>query len=360
MKVKRMKIATLAFALSFAFAFQAGAGVKLQALQAVCDEIAAELKGVKALDGKTVAVLPIAGDRSDTFADMLRIAVTKAGKNCVTGKEDPLFDEIVKEITWDARKSDILDEATVSRFGKLKSAQTILTGRVLLSGDERCVFVECELHATEIETKRHVWGDQFVKRIYQPGVKGVKGLSEIPVEVRKVLQEKLTAKLVQSINEQQKLKGFKTVAFLPLAGDIDAYVANIVRDAVVKTALTPKNLDIRTLAEARLILRDKKLEADGLLYGALRDISFDTYTEGRKSGMTVNVEIQACIEKAGSNEQVWSDTLLVSESSESDLAGLEGLLADYPFLPMAALAVLGALFLLIVLKKILGAATRVR
>jgi cytochrome c biogenesis protein ResB len=31
-----------------------------------------------------------------------------------------------------------------------------------------------------------------------------------------------------------------------------------------------------------------------------------------------------------------------------------------PFLPMAALAVLGALFLLIVLKKILGAATRVR
>ena len=98
MKFNRMKIATLAAALSFACAFQAGAGVKLQALQAVCDEIAAELKSVKALDGKTVAVLPIVGDRSDTFADMLRIAVTKAGKNCVTGKEDPLFDEIVKEI----------------------------------------------------------------------------------------------------------------------------------------------------------------------------------------------------------------------------------------------------------------------
>ena len=150
------------------------------------------------------------------------------------------------------------------------------------------------------------------------------------------------------------------MAFLPVAGDLDGYVANIVRDAVVKTALTPKNLDIRTLGEARFALRDRKLVADGLLYGALRDISFKHYENGRTSGSTIHVEIQACIEKAGTNEQVWSDTILVSENMEKKLEGVKGFLADYPFIPKAALILLSLLVLLLIVLKFLKATTRVR
>lgn len=360
MSIRKIKALVSVLAVTAAFALQAFNGTEHQAVQALNDEIVTELKNVKAFDGKTVAVLPIAGDVKDIFAGMVRISFTKAGKKCVTGKDDPVLNEIIKEITWDAYKSDMLDEKTISKFGKLKSAQIIVTGRINIYSDNRCVFVTSELHATDIETKSHLWGDQFVKRYYLPGAKPVNGISEIPVEVRKVLQDKLSAEIVKSINAQKKLKGFKTVAYLPLAGDIDKYVANIIRDAVVKTELTPKNLDINTIGEARLILRDKKLVADGLLYGALRDISFETYEEGRKSGSKINVEIQACIEKAGTNEQVWSDTILVSENVEKELTGIAGLLADYPFLPKAALIFLGVLIAAALIRKFLNAATRVR
>ena len=335
-----MKTAVSVLAMTAALALKALDGAAYQALQAINDDVVSELSGVKALDGKTIAVLPIASDESGLFGDMLRISLTKAGKKCVTGKEDPVFAEIVKEITWDAYKSDILDEKTVSKFGKLKSAQVIITGRIYLSQDERCVFAETELHATDIETKRHVWGNQFATRYYMPGTKPVKGISEIPVEVRKVIQEKLTAEIIRSIGGQKKLEGFKTVAFLPLAADLDAYVG--------------------TLAEARIALRDKKLVADGLLYGALRDISFEKRGKGLKSGSKINVEIQVCIEKAGTNEQVWSDTLLVSEKVENEIDSIEALLDEYPFLPKALLALLGALVVLVAVRKFLNAATRVR
>lgn len=360
MNISKVKVAVCAAAMSAVFAVQAFEGVEYQALQAMNDDIVAALNAENRFNGKTLAVLPVAGDSGNVFGDMLRISFTKAGKKCVTGKDDPVLDEIIKEITWDAYKSDILDEKTISRFGKLKSAQVIITARVSLFKDDRCVFAESEIHATDIETKEHIWGDQFAIRYYLPGAKPVNGLSEIPVEVRKVLQEKLTAGIVKSINGQQKLKGFKTVAFLPLAGDFDGYVANIIRDAVVKTSLTPKNLDIRTLAEARIALRDKKLAADGLLYGALRGISLETYEKGSKSGYTVNAEIQACIEKAGSNEQVWSDTILVTEQVESKIEGVDGLIADYPWLPLAAAVACGVLVLLFLFRKFLKAATRVR
>lgn len=360
MNIRYVKTAVSVFAMSAMLALSAFESTAYQALQAVNDDIVAALGKVKAFDGRTVAVLPVAGDVNNGFGNMLRISFTKAGMKCVTGKDDPVLDEIVKEITWDARKSDMLDEKTISRFGKLKSAQIIVTGRVYVSKDDRCVFAETELHATDIETKRHLWGDRFVTRYYLPGVKTVQGLSEIPVEVRKVIQEKLTAEIVRSIGGQKKLKGFDTVAFLPLAGDLDGYVANIIRDAVVKTALTPRNLDIRTLAEARLALNDKKFVADGLLYGALRDISLESEEKGRKTVSKINVEIQACIEKAGTNEQVWSDTILVSEEIEKELEGLEAVLADYPFLPEALLVLLGVLVVLVIVRKFLSAATRVR
>lgn len=360
MNISTLKIGVATLVMTVAFGALAFDETGRQAMQAMTDDIVAELKGVGALDGKTIAALPIAGDQNDAFGGLLRIAVTKAGKQCVTSKDDPLFGEILREVAWNADKTDMLDASTVGKFGKLKSAQIILSGRIRVVGDNRQAFVEAELHATDIKTKQHVWGGRFAQRYYLPGSSPVKGVSEIPVEVRKVLQDKLTARIVESIGAQSKLKGFKTVAFLPLAGDVDGYVANIVRDAVVKTALTPKNLDIRTLAEARIALRDQKLAADGLLYGAVRDISFVGYEAGSKSGTTINVEIQACIEKAGTNEQAWSDTILVSESVESQLTGAEGFLADHPSVPKAVMILLGVLVLLFVIGRFVKATTRVR
>ena len=126
--------------------------------------------------GKSVALLPVAGPLGeDWMAGLLQNALTAAGKTCVVAKHDPAFAAILKELEWDARKEDILDSKTIDRFGSLKSAQILLSAVVTVAqktakDDEvRCVFVELELHAIEIATKKHLWGGVFAKRRYLPG-----------------------------------------------------------------------------------------------------------------------------------------------------------------------------------------------
>ena len=124
------------------------------------DKVASALGTSAIPKDKPVAILPLPGDTDGMLANRLKIALTKAGLNCVEGKEDPMWDAILKEIEWDARKGDILDAATLDKFGRLKSAKTLLYGfaRIWTFGGV-AAWAEAELHATSIETKQHVWGE---------------------------------------------------------------------------------------------------------------------------------------------------------------------------------------------------------
>ena len=159
----------------------------------------------------------------------------------------------------------------------------------------------------------------------------VEGLIELPVELRDVVRGKFRDGIVSSIKGAAKLSGGKKVAFLPLAGDTANYVSDIVRDAIARTDLSAVNLDVTTLGEARLALRDQPGQADGLLYGSVRDMSIirkDTAPHDMR--YTIVVEMQACIERAATREQLWSDTISVTEEYVPDVGWWDVICAYCP------------------------------
>lgn len=334
-------------------------------------EAEAGLRTAPIPSGAAVALLPVAGTLGEEWmAGLLQNAVTAAGKTCVVAKHDPVFAAILSEMEWDARKADILDPATIDGFGALKSAQILLSANVTVAqkasdaGVARCVFVEIELHAVEIATKRHLWGGVFAKRRYLPGG-GTESVdvSEIPLRLREAMQDRLRSRIAESISASRKLDGVRTVTVLPMAADTGAYVGGLVRDAVSRTKLTPKNLDVRTLAEARHAVRDSDA-SDAVMYGSLRDLSVSRDAEDPVSEVrTYNCEVQLCIESARTREQLWSETFLVTEKETKDgwwyaLTRYFPSLRSRPWLliliPLAGLAAM------LVLLKILRAMVRVR
>ena len=337
-----------------------------QAVQGAVQDAEVAMKSASALAaGKPIAILPVKGDSDGWIAGQLKIALTRAGKTCVEGKEDPMWGAILKEIEWDARKEDILDPATLDKFGKLKSAQVLLYAFIRSRHrTDRFAFFEIELHASSIATKQHLWGGTFSKRHYFPNP-AVEGLVGIPVELRGIIQGKFRDRIAASIKGSSKLAGVKKVAFLPFADDTSNYMADIVRDAVAKTDLTLVNLDIGTLGEARLALRDQPGQADALIYGSVRERSkVRKDTAPHEERYTLSVEIQACIEKAGSREQLWSDTIRITEEYAPETGWWHAICAYCPIVrscPWLLVAVpLGVLLLLVIVVKVVNAATRVR
>jgi len=337
------------------------------ALDDALREASASLASAPIENGKTVAVLPFSGDDDALLAGKLKNALTAAGKVCVEGKEDAMVKEILKEIEWDARREDIIDGKTADRFGKLKTAQYLLYGAVrTLGATERYALVEIELHVTSIETKRHVWGGTFAKRYYAPGF-DVQGALEIPAETRDALRDAVRGKVGDSLARAKRIAEGMKVVCLPFPSDVDSYVFGLVRDALTQSVLTPVNLDVTTLAEARFALRQGPGAGDAILYGALRDLSskvVETSPTGKKTS-EARLEIQLWIEKGSSREILWSDTLYATKEYEDGPRSWWDTLVNYfPVLRkkpwLLAVAPLVLLVLLGVLIKTLGAATRVR
>lgn len=324
-----------------------------------------ETDGIPA--GKTVAILPFGGKGADQVTGLLKNALTDAGKICVEGKEDPMWEAILKEISWDERKADILDPATLDRFGKLKSAQYLLYGEIRrLAGSERYVLVELELHVSCIATKRHVWGGSFVRRYYAPG-SDPEGAVQIPAAVRVALVDGIRGRIADSLAKSGKLKAVGRVAVLPVAGDIDQYTAGLFRDVLSKSAVTPVNLDVATRGEARFALRESSGRADAIAYGVLRDIDVTLVQSepgGRKT-YSAHIEMQLWIEKGATRDILWSDTVQFSkEFSEGPRGWWDKLCNIVPFFrdhPSAVVWLpLLIVFGLVLVIMFLRAATRVR
>ncbi len=338
------------------------------ALKDVAGEVGASLAESKSVPaGKPVAILPISGDTTGYAAGLLKEALVKAGKTCVEGKEDPMWGAILKEIEWDERKEDILDAATIDKFGKLKSAQYLMYGCIRRHGaSDRYVLLELELHVSCVATKEHVWGGAFVRRHFVPGA-DPKGAIEIPDEIRNALVDGIRSEIAKSIAKSRKLSAVKKVAMLPVAGDIDQYAAGLFRDVLSASSMTPVNLDVSTRAEARFALREGPGRADAIAYGALRDMEpslVETKPDGRKI-YAARMEMQLWIEKGATREILWSDTVRFSKEFTMGPRGWWDVLCYYvPVLndhpSLIVWIPLGVLVGLIVLAMFLRAATRVR
>ena len=270
-----------------------------------------EASGLRKLG--TISLLPLKRDQDAYVEGLLKNAISDAGLTYVEGRDDPLWDDVLKEVEWGERKSDILDQSTLAKFGRLKATKVLLYGALREASVEgQRVFVEIELHASSVETKQHVWGGTFARRFYKPGVvEGILSADQLPSELRDVLKKGFLDQAASSLaRASSKLKSIRTVAVIPLAGDMDQYISGLTRDMVTQSNdLTVKNLDATTLAEARTILRDPARGADAILYGAVRDVSQRLVREWPMSKIyEVSTETQLYIESAN-NEILWSTTI---------------------------------------------------
>lgn len=329
-----------------------------QALQMAAEDARSQLAASGLPRDQTISILPLAGDRNAYVEGLLKNAITAAGLTYVEGRQDPFWEEVMKEVEWDERKEDMLDPTTITRFGKLKSTQLLMYGTIRSAGqDGQRVFVEIELHVSAIETKQHLWGTMLTRRFYLPGT--VQGVVALDPDIRNVLNAAL-AKGSESLQGAQKLAAIRTVAVVPLAGDVDMYITQRATDILSRTHMSPKNLDISTLGEARQILRDRPEQADAVLYGALRDLSMRLVREEiMRTTFEISAEVQLTIQ-AANGEVLWSDTVDHVAEIVRVQTGEEKLLEVSRANPRLWFYIGGGIVGFILLLMFLKASTRVR
>ena len=293
-----------------------------QALRLCAADIQASLraalaKGVLTKDA-TIAILPVKRDADAYAIGVLKIATTGAGLQCVEGKEDPLVAEIFKEIEWDERKDDILDAETIAKFGKLKAPKLLMDSVVReTSGGNGRGYAELEVHIFSIETKKIHWNGVFARRFYS--APDVVGLVDLDPNVREAIRESFD-RTVTALKSSAKLKSTRTIAIVPLAGDLDRFITGLAESMISKTQLLPKQLDIATLGEARALLRDNPQAADAVLYGAVRDLSrktLNTYPD--RVEYQISSAVQLTIQDSKTGNILWSELI---EARGKDVATL--------------------------------------
>jgi len=255
-----------------------------------------------------IAILPLKSDPSGYVMGLLKTAVTGAGLQCVEGKEDDFVQDIFKEIEWDERKNDILDTNTIAKFGQLKAAKLLLYANLReVTGENGRGYAEIEVHVSSIETKRHLWSGVFARRFYAPSQPT--GPVTLSPEIRQAIKASFS-KLAMGLKAAGKLNDVHSVLIVPLAADEDQFVTGLVEDTLSSTPYSPKQLDVRTLADARALLRDDPKAADAILYGAVRDLSmrklndYPDHTEYQ-----INASIQLAIQSSPAGNVLWSDTV---------------------------------------------------
>lgn len=274
---------------------------------------------------KTVAILPFSGDTSGYFTGKLKNQLTSLGFTCIEGKEDPMWDEIIKEIAWDERKDDILDPDTLVKFGKLKAAQILLYGKVVtINKSTERIYVEIELHATDLTTKQHIWGGTFAARIYKDN--NIQGIISLDNNLRILLKKSFEEAKNSLVSPEYagKLNNVKSVAVLPLAGDIDEYLTGLAVEMLTATRHLPKRPQIPSLSQIKTDAKSDQTIGDAVFYGAVRDLHRtmpEVKVADRKTMheiSTVHADIQLFLEDLKTGNILWSKTITLAETITED------------------------------------------
>lgn len=282
-----------------------------QAISGALDDAFSRLNR-SAFGKKTIAVLPMNG-RYDFLHGRIQSKLLAAGLTCVEGKNDPMWDEILKEIEWDERKDDILDATTIAKFGKLKAAQILLQCvKPEFHENTDRIYAQIELRAIDINTKEIIWTEIGVERFVIG--KNVEGIVKLDQHEMDILQETIANAKASLLTPSMsaKLSNIKTVALIPICGDSDKYVTNLTLGMLAQTKLFPQNSPIPSLALVRSTIRDKKMNADAICYGALRALHKSVVSNtisGRKTLCTYELvaEVQLFIEEAKTGNVLWAN-----------------------------------------------------
>ena len=265
-----------------------------------------------------VAILPMSSGYA-ALAGRVKNMLVQAGFVCVEGKEDPMWNEIIKEIEWDERKEDILDPGTLVKFGRLKAARILFQCivRVVDKNADR-VYAEVELRATDIATKQIVWGGTFANRYYIG--KDVQGIIKLDDDLRMLLKKNFAmAQLsLAAPNIAGKFNNIKTIIVVPLCGDIKTYMTDMATVMLTQTNFYPRNPHIPSLTQIRAAARDGQLAGDAVLYGsvrALHKVGTDVVYAEKKVITNYNIvaDIQLFIEDVKTGNILWGETITIKE-----------------------------------------------
>ena len=316
-----------------------------EAIAHAMEEVVASVKASKALDGKSISILPVRNDAGDVVYSYLKNAVVSAGKRCVEHKDDPMWNEVVAEMVFDDKNDGLLDEKTLVKFGSLKATDVLLYGtlRSCTKTGNR-VLVELDLHATDVATKEVVWNADVFKRWYTTGTDvAARGISDLSQPVRNRLADTVRAKLVESLKAEPKLQGVQSIVLTPLTGDEDLYCSHILRDAITKSGfLVGNDMDRSTFQGAK--------PTEAVAYGEVRRLEFHDRRAffGLFWACNFDLDLQSAISQNEGRSILWSETVQDSVAwYEPDKERI---------IPAAIIAVL----LLLVIAWFRRAATRVR
>jgi len=260
--------------------------------------------------GQTLSLLPLAGDQEQYVAGVLKNAVTAAGLLYVEGKDDPFWEQVLAEVAWGERKADMLDATTLTRFGRLKAARLLMYGAVReVSFDGRKGFVEIELHVSSIETKQHLWGQVFARRLYL--TQDMQGVVDLDDAARHVLRQAMM-QARESLARAPRLAAVRSLVMPPLSGDLDGYAATLLAGELTKIeSLTLRDVGVQTLAEARQLLRDSPASADAILHGAIRDLHRETVSHDSGGDvLRYRAEVQLRLLAAATGDILWAETTI--------------------------------------------------
>lgn len=280
-----------------------------QTLHQVGKDVQAALARAGLPKDQPLSLLPLSGDQGQYVAGVLKNAITAAGLPYVEGKDDPFWDQVLAEVAWSERKADMLDPATLNRFGRLKAARLLLYGVVRdVAFDGRKGFVEIELHLSSIETKQHLWGQVFARRFYL--AQDMQGVVNLDDSARQVLRQ-VMEQARESLGRSPRLAAVRTLVLTPLSGDLDGYAATLLAGEITKIgSLTLRDVDVQTLAEARQLLRDNPAAADAILHGAVRDLHCEAVSRDTKGDVSkYRAEVQLRLLSAASGDVLWAETV---------------------------------------------------
>ncbi|MCK4413833.1 MAG: hypothetical protein KAY32_09830 [Candidatus Eisenbacteria sp.] len=135
----------------------------MEALQDAVDSAIGDMAGTDLREEFTIAVLPIENDADARCYELVRISLSRAGFR-VFERLDEEWENLLQEIEWGQRRDDIMDAASVQKFGHIQGVSAIMYGRILdvASSERGEISLRVSLHVSQVETGQHLWGDSAV------------------------------------------------------------------------------------------------------------------------------------------------------------------------------------------------------
>ena len=132
--------------------------------RALMDDLVPALQAAPIPSGATVGVMPLVNDRGRTVVDLVKGAATDAGRTCASHGDDPMWVEILREMAFDEKKAQFLDQKTIEKIGSVLGSEVLLHGVVRSQpAAGGGATAELDLHATDVKTGRHLWSRTFEK-----------------------------------------------------------------------------------------------------------------------------------------------------------------------------------------------------